>query len=223
MSLPHFQEKQARIYTEDFDPKIVYQRGLKKSDQLRDRHAYLINLEHPAEIVDAVTIFAEQLVLEGFTVYTGNSVHTSICTWGIQFCPPSEQVLDDATVGQVASTLFSLRKQFTIVSLPYETALGYTQDTVVARGWAGEDFERLAYKIMTACEGIDRVKAPWGGHITLGRSQGARAPNDLKSFYALMKQPPNLTISLPVAVRLSHVKVQNEKITLETLVRVPLR
>jgi len=220
-----FQEKQKNIYA-GFGPKAELARaqGLTKAGTVKNRHSLLIGLEHSNEIIDKVSEFTSRLRDEGFMTYEGDSVHTTFFAWGAKDVDPAEQNINCDDVAKVSEALWTASTGFEPVSIQYEPGVIFNQDTVVAKGVGKQDFYALARKVIEACSPvIGQIKDPWGGHITYGRSRFDRKAEELDSFFALLKEAPDLGVIKPSAVKLVHVTVQDEVMNLETLTRVPLR
>lgn len=221
-----FLANQARIYQQNFKDKrsIVNLNGACRHDGVEDRDGYAIVFRHPTDVVNIVSDFAERVgEAVPSMLYQGDSIHTTIALLGMQKRPKDTHVIDANLIDKLSDSISYSNTP--TGKLDYRGVL-MNSDTVVAEGYASEDFVKYTNSIIDSISDISEglnLSSAWGGHMTIARFKENRSAEKLGALFALIDDSKACVgCHFPVAVEITYVCVQNETITLTTMDRYKL-
>jgi len=216
-----FFENQEKIYCKNFKEKWtqITSEGVVRHDGVADRDGYAIVLRHPDEVVKSVSSIATEIgAAVPSMIYQGSSVHTTLALFKMQRRSAEAQSIDYNLVDRISN-----RIKNSIIppgELEYRGVL-MNRDTVIAEGYANEDFVNCKNKILESINSLSdnfNLRGPWGGHITLARFLESKPADEVRDLFEVIRETkPYVGHHLPVAIDIAYISVQNEAIEMTTM------
>lgn len=219
MELSDFLNKQREIY-DKFRNNKVKETGINpKQELLKGVGSYLIVFRHSLDVIESLDEFSYKVSREIPSITYGlSNAHTTISDYelGPEFIP-KKQTLEKLTLAT------SIASERSVPKINYNEWL-YNGDSIIAAGIPDGQFLEIVEHIIDNSKrlGID-LRYPWGSHITAARFTAPKKPEELRAFFELIKEAPQLGISKPKKIDLCVQRINYLGHSLSTIERFSLK
>jgi hypothetical protein len=205
-----FMRKQGQIYDKFRDTTNVKENGLVDGIE-KSLGGFLVAFRHPNRITEPLARFAERIasVIPALPYNEGN-IHTTITDYGV--CPAEDFISDMPTLNKLSSAVqFALHEQVPSPTISYDN-WRFNQNSVIVAGQPNKAFFQRTQGVVKSCSRqVIKVNGLWGAHITALRTTDKVDPGDLKEFYRLMKEAPELGTSTPQRIDVAYFNLTKQK------------
>lgn len=215
MSYKEFIEKQNQIYS-NFENSSIKETGTNPSGiVINGTKEYLIALRHSDKVNEKIAPFSERIGKEVPIVeYKAEDLHTTITNH------PFEKE-EDNLLERLCGGLFNVQNLRSVIL--YDEWL-YNENTVIVKGDASKEFYFLSKEVLNKLkENKIELRMPWGAHITATRFKEKMNPKELRGFFKLMREAPQIGASIPQYIDVGIIHLNKEKFNFDVYRRFELK